>query len=231
MATRFKHRPTCIIPAAAEQVVNDYLDRQGLGRCFSIPLVLNTTGELLKDTEPRVTHYGTSLIMTDGMSGIIDRLLAAHGGERLEQKFSEAMVSRGAKRDTDSHPYQVVIAIPAGQRAALITRLVTRYPDADARFFKVGLSATGVAPIQAYIDWMYAKASFRTLLDQVINNMPRAEVFIGCRDGNRDAIQVLYGNVNYQGPNPAARSFARVWINGQWDKKEVLAKLKLKVVV
>ena len=229
--TRFRHTPTCIIPAAAEATVNDYLERQGIGRCFSIPLVIGAAGELVKDSEPLVTHYGTTLKMDDGMSGIINRLLAANGGERIEQKFHEAMVTRGAKRDTDSHPYQIIIVIVAGQRPNIISRLTARYPDADARFFKVGLSATGVAPVTRYVDWLYAKASFQPLLDNIIKNLPRSEIFFGCRDGNRDAVKTLYGDVKYQDPNAATRPVARVWINGQWDKQDVLTRLGLKVVV
>lgn len=228
--TAYQHKPTCLVPADKQQVVNDYLEQQGLGRCFSIPLVIGAAGELVKDTEPLVTHYGTTLRMDDNLSRMVNKLLVDHGGERIEKKFHQAMVDKGGKRDTEAHPYQVIIVVTAGQRAPIITRLTVRYPDADARFFKVGLSATGAAPITRYVDWMYAAATFQPLLDQIINQLPRSEVFIGCRDGNRDAVKALYGAAKYQDPNPATRSFARVWINGQWDKQEVLKRLNLKLI-
>lgn len=228
--TAYKHNPTCIIPAAAEQAVNDYLERQGLGRCFSIAVTSDTAGELVKDTDPRVTHYATTLIMDDDMSKMVNRLLATHAGERIEKKFHEAMVEKGGKRDTEAHPYQIVIVTLSGQRTGLIDRIKAKYPDADAKLFKVGLSRSGLAPIEAYVEWFYASDSFKPILDLVINQMKRAEVFIGCRDGNVQAVKKLYGDPKYQDPNAATRLFARVWIDGHWDKSEVLTKLGLKVV-
>lgn len=229
--TAYKHKPTCIVPAASQQVVNDYLERQGLGRCFSIPLAIGAAGELVKDSEPLVTHYGTTLRMTDDVSRMVNRLLTAHGGERIEKPWRQAIIDRGAKRDSDSHPYQIVLAILSNQRAGIITRLKTRYPDADARFFKIGLSPTGTGAPTRYIDWLYASPAFRPLLDQIINQVPPTEVFIGCRDGNVGAVRALYGEAKYQGTNPATRTAARVWIAGQWSKDEVLTKLGLKIVV
>lgn len=228
--TRFKHQPTCIIPAAAEPAVNDYLERQGLGRCFSIPFVPDTAGELVKDSEPVITHYCTTLIMDDDISRMVNRLLTTHAGERIEKKFHEAMVEKGGKRDTEAHPYQIIIVTLSGQRTGLIDRIKVKYPDADAKLFKVGLSRSGLAPVEAYAEWFYASDSFRPILDLVINQMKRAEVFIGCRDGNVQAVKKLYGDSKYQDPSPATRSFARVWINGQWDKQEVLKRLNLKLI-
>lgn len=230
MSTRFRHHPTCIIPAASEKVVNDYIERQGLGRCFSIPLVIGASGELVKDSEPLVTHYGTSLKMDDGMSGIVNRLLQANGGERIEKRWHQALIDKNGKRDIESHPYQLIVVIPVAYRTNIITRLTVRYPDAEARFFKVGLSATGSAPATRYVDWWYAAPAFQPLLDTLIKNLPRSEVFIGCRDGNREAVKTLYGDPKYQDPNAGIRTLARVWINGQWDKAEVLGKLSLKII-
>lgn len=227
--TAYRHKPTCLVPTANQQAVNDALEKQGLGRCFNIPWVVGASVELVKDNEPLVTHYATTLKMTDDISRMVSALLAKNGGERIEKSYRQAIVDRGAKRDRDSHPYQIIMAILSNQRLGIITRLKTRYPDAEERFFKIGLSPTGTGATTRYIDWLYASPAFRPLLDLIINQVPRTEVFIGCRDGNVGDIQKVYGGLKYRDPSPT-RLLARVWIERQWSKAEVLQTLGLKVV-
>lgn len=229
--TKHTEEPTFLVPAAVVGEVNAYLMKQGYGAVFNQPLVIGASDDLVKDSEPLITHYGTSWRMTAVDKGIVQRFIASRSGETIEKPFRAALVDRGAKRETESHPYQIILVVTPGANTSINTRLTNAgIPNADARFFKVGLSATVAAPITRYVEHLYAAAGFSPVLKQIADAFPRAEIFIGTRDGNGDAVKKVYGDPKYQDPSAATRTFARVWISNHWDKSEVLKTLGLRLV-
>lgn len=231
MATRFKHRPTCVIPVAAEQAVNDYLERQGLGRCFSIPLVIGPTDELIQDSESRITHYGTTLAMTDGMNAMLDRLLSQHAGQRVEKKFAPALTEIGAKRDFAAHPYQVIAIIRQADRKAIIDEIAKRFPTADTRFFLTGLSASGIAPATHRLGRWKVNDAAIPLIRWIADNVPRMEILVAGRNGgNGAAMRAAFDLPKYKIANAGTRANARVWLKKDWTLADVLALTGLKLI-
>ena len=231
MSTRHTEEPTFIIPAAVMPEVNAYLTRQGYGPVFSLPLVLGSQPELVKASETLATHYGTSWRMTLADKGIIQRFIASRSGETIEKPLKAALTDRGAKRDIDIVPYKIIIVINSVTRTSCIARMTTKFADAEQRFFKIGLSVTGVAPVTKYIDTWLAGDGFLPLLTNIMDTLPRSEVFISSRDGNDSTVKIAYGDPKYRNSNAATRTVARVWIDRDWTQAEVLKVLNLKTVL
>jgi hypothetical protein len=212
-----------IVPAANRDAVNEILRRNGYGpNNFSIPLTLNNAKDLIRETDEQATLYGCNingLIQTD--LDIFQKLLT--NVKIYATTWEIALQTEDVKRD--AYKFGVGIVIPQNNRAAIITRLETRYPDANTRFFTTLLSANGNTPVQAVADRWFVGESFKDELKFFVNNVPRAEVWIW------GGIIEELNTVEYQNPDRVNRTKAFVrFVDVRPTVQDVLTELNLKII-
>lgn len=175
----YRHNRSILIPAASRDQANLILQNNGYGPDnFSTPLLVKSDKDVAVESEGQVTHYGSNLTLDDSNLLALTNLLAPFNPIFVNKRFTEAIEENTLSEGRSKFQVGCTIIIRAANRNAIINRMLTRYPDANTRFFTTKLSANGLEPPSHYIDIFVIDPSFFDELKTLAENFDTARIWL-----------------------------------------------------